>query len=44
MASKSFFLRGCKAIDKNKKSYKEKAEETYKASIDYYKKVIKGIC
>ena len=28
MASKSFFLRGCKAVDKNKKSYKEKAEET----------------
>lgn len=28
MARRSFFLRGCKAIDKNKKSYKEKAEET----------------
>lgn len=28
MASKSFFLRGCKTIDKNKKSYEEKAKET----------------
>lgn len=28
MASKSFFLRGCKTIDKNKKSYQEKAQET----------------
>lgn len=28
MANRSFFLRGCKAIDKNKKSYQEKAEET----------------
>lgn len=28
MASKSFFLRGCKTIDKNKKSYQEKAKET----------------
>ena len=28
MANHSFFLRGCKAIDKNKKSYQEKAEET----------------
>ena len=28
MSNRSFFLRGCKAIDKNKKSYQEKAEET----------------
>ena len=28
MATKSFFLRGCNAIDKNKKSYEEKAKET----------------
>ncbi|MBR2155804.1 MAG: hypothetical protein IJ941_02580 [Clostridia bacterium] len=28
MASRSFFLRGCKLVDKNKKSYQEKAEET----------------
>lgn len=28
MATKSFFLRGCKTIDENKKSYKEKAQET----------------
>lgn len=28
MANKSFFLRGCKAIDENKKSYQEKAQET----------------
>lgn len=28
MANKAFFLRGCKAIDKNKKSYDEKARET----------------
>ena len=28
MANRSFFLRGCKAIDKNKKSYQEKAQET----------------
>ena len=35
MASRSFFLRGCKLIDKNKKSYKEKAEEarTYPARL-----------
>lgn len=28
MANKSFFLRGCKAVDKNKKTYQEKAQET----------------
>lgn len=28
MASKSFFLRGCTVVDKNKKSYEEKAKET----------------
>ena len=28
MSNRSFFLRGCKTIDKNKKSYQEKAEET----------------
>lgn len=28
MARKTFFLRGCQAIDKNKKSYQEKAQET----------------
>ena len=28
MASRSFFLRGCKLVDKNKKTYQEKAEET----------------
>ena len=28
MAKKTFFLRGCKAIDKNKKTYEEKAQET----------------
>lgn len=28
MTSKSFFLRGCKLVDKNKKTYQEKAEET----------------
>ena len=28
MANRSFFLRGCKSIDKNKKSYQEKAQET----------------
>ena len=28
MSNRSFFLRGCKAIDKNKKTYQEKAEET----------------
>ena len=28
MSNRLFFLRGCKAIDKNKKSYQEKAEET----------------
>lgn len=28
MANKSFFLRGCKAVDKNKKTYEEKAQET----------------
>ena len=28
MAKKTFFIRGCKAVDKNKKSYEEKAQET----------------
>ena len=28
MANRSFFLRGCRTIDKNKKSYEEKAQET----------------
>ena len=28
MTRKTFFLRGCQAIDKNKKSYEEKAQET----------------
>ena len=28
MANRSFFLRGCRTIDKNKKSYQEKAQET----------------
>lgn len=28
MANKSFFLRGCKVVDKNKKTYEEKAQET----------------
>lgn len=28
MANKSFFLRGCKAVNKNKKTYQEKAQET----------------
>lgn len=28
MSTKSFFLRGCKTIDENKKSYQEKAQET----------------
>lgn len=28
MATKTFFLRGCQAIDKNKKTYEEKAQET----------------
>ena len=28
MAKKTFFLRGCKLIDENKKSYEEKAQET----------------
>ena len=28
MSTKSFFLRGCKTIDENKKSYEEKAQET----------------
>ena len=28
MAKKTFFLRGCQAIDKNKKTYEEKAQET----------------
>lgn len=28
MAYRTFFLRGCKAVDKNKKSYQEKAQET----------------
>ena len=28
MSNRSFFLRGCKAIDKNKRTYQEKAEET----------------
>lgn len=28
MAKKTFFLRGCHAVDKNKKTYEEKAQET----------------
>lgn len=28
MANRAFFLRGCKAVDKNKKTYEEKAQET----------------
>lgn len=28
MAKKTFFLRGCRTIDKNKKTYEEKAQET----------------
>ena len=32
MTRKTFFLRGCQAIDKNKKSYEEKAQETKKHS------------
>ena len=28
MAKKTFFLRGCQAVDKNKKTYEEKAQET----------------
>ena len=28
MSNRSFFLRGCKVVDKNKKSYQEKAQET----------------
>lgn len=28
MARKTFFLRGCQAVDKNKKTYEEKAQET----------------
>ena len=28
MAKKTFFLRGCRAVDKNKKTYEEKAQET----------------
>ena len=28
MATRSFFLRGCRAVDKNKKTYEEKAQET----------------
>ena len=32
MATRSFFLRGCKAVDKNKKTYEEKAQETKKHS------------
>ena len=32
MATRSFFLRGCKAVDKNKKTYEERAQETKKHS------------
>ena len=33
MASKSFFLRACKKVDENKKSYEEKAKETKQFSV-----------
>ena len=28
MARKTFFMRGCAAVDRNKKTYEEKAQET----------------
>ena len=33
MAKKSFFLRACKKVDENKKSYEEKAKETRQFSV-----------